>query len=410
MLSELTDELIAKWRDERLASGPLHDVLRRFHVVLRDSDDREVERAAARLAPLLLGMPFTRVGPFGHFLGQLVGGRQLPAELISAAMLKLLHDLLRQSHHFLQLVLARVAEVRDSSSPLLRGDVLRDEIADSLMNEDPSDPLEFSGEPLDLLDEADFDVEGLERLAAEDDPSADPIEDLVTVAAVEYAAAQSPREHAAWEALKSFWRGAAPVLSRSPAARSAAKEWLPLVESLVDFHEAGHWLYELLRVLDDEPFLAIEPTTMLGVAGGMSGVADNFQLEMLLMHSFPRTAMKPVRIDESALRVAMGVGPASLHQTIECQWNMYQWTAWRDEAMTAEGATDFESSDHWIWSEGAPADIDRWDGKRVILLGPPSYRRSWQCERMFEFLPARLRIDRELSVKEVTDLLERMSE
>ncbi len=37
-----------------------------------------------------------------------------------------------------------------------------------------------------------------------------------------------------------------------------------------------------------------------------------------------------------------------------------------------------------------PADVPVLDGHRVILLGPASSERSWQAQRMFLKLPARL--------------------
>lgn len=67
-----------------------------------------------------------------------------------------------------------------------------------------------------------------------------------------------------------------------------------------------------------------------------------------------------------------------------------------------------DSSAFWIWNEGTPADIPVFDGRRVILLGPASYPRSWQSQRMFDNLPAKLEIEHKLTKDEIQDWLQRM--
>ena len=47
-------------------------------------------------------------------------------------------------------------------------------------------------------------------------------------------------------------------------------------------------------------------------------------------------------------------------------------------------------------------------GRRVILLGPPSYARTWPAQRLFSKLTAKLESERMLKSRETDDWLQRM--
>jgi hypothetical protein len=98
-------------------------------------------------------------------------------------------------------------------------------------------------------------------------------------------------ENAAWEALKQFWTPAIAVFSVAPSARAQARGLRDLAAKIAHHHEGGHWLRLMLSVLDNEPVLAIEPDTRLGMLARMSGVVENFQLNVLLMDVFPRAGL-----------------------------------------------------------------------------------------------------------------------
>jgi hypothetical protein len=225
--------------------------------------------------------------------------------------------------------------------------------------------------------------------------------------------AAMPHAQAAWEALETFWRPAIAVYSVNPAARNAARPLRELAVRLAEFHEAGHWLQLMLGVLDDEPIVVIEPQTKLGILAKISGVVDNFQLNVLLMDAFPKSGLfARRRVLERVADVARGKGPQQTDDTVTGVWNLYTWRA-VDQDLKLPDAGDMSSSTHWVWNEGTPSDIPLFDTgdfgrRRVILLGPASYSRSWGSQRMFDSLPASLEIERQLSKEEVQALLARM--
>ena len=204
--------------------------------------------------------------------------------------------------------------------------------------------------------------------------------------ALNAAAARRPSAAQAWQRLQTIWPGAVALLSVDSVARAEARELAPIAERILDVHEAAGWLRALMCVLDDEPYVALEPATGTGVAGRMSGVVENFQLNTLLMDAFPGD--RP-RVSQAAVAVARGEGPQRIDEQVAGAWNLFTYAA-----LTADGGlpdpTDFAYSDTWIWNEGMPADIPVLDGHRVVLLGPAHMRRSWPAQRMFLKLSAQL--------------------
>lgn len=199
-------------------------------------------------------------------------------------------------------------------------------------------------------------------------------------------AGRRPSALEAWQRLHEIWPGAIALLSVDPAARAEASELAPVAEKIEEVHEAGGWLRAMLTVLDEEPYVAIEPATRTGIVGRMSGIVENFQLNTLLMDEFPRD--EP-RVSKDAVAAARGSGPQQIDETVSGVWNLYSYAALQPGAELPE-ATDRAYADTWIWNEGMPADIPLLDGHRVILLGPAEPVRTWPAQRMFLKLPARL--------------------
>ncbi len=200
--------------------------------------------------------------------------------------------------------------------------------------------------------------------------------------------AAHPLAREAWDNLGAFWPAGVAIYSRDVAARVKAREYLPLIHVLADRHEGGHWLSKLLPVLDNEPLVVIDPAREVGVVVRMSGVADNFQLHTLLMNTFPRRWLERRRVSETAVAVAMGLGPQQSGEVVTGRWNLYQASALGPEGRLASDS--IQSSEHWIWGEGTPTEISLIDGHRVVLLGSPSHNRSWRSVRLFSSLKAGL--------------------
>lgn len=210
-----------------------------------------------------------------------------------------------------------------------------------------------------------------------------------------------PKNFEAWHVLAMAWRPAIVMMSESRAAREMAKRVQPRVKLMSDFAEAGHWIDMILNVLDDEPLLVLEPSTGLGFRGTMSGIVDNFQLNMILMDQFPSTD-DVSRISPAAAEIARGIGPQSSDDSVTGTWNLCTHHALQEDGSVSE------ETETWIWNEGTPADIPIFDGHRTVLLAPASYPRTWGAQRMFDRLAAEVKVEQEFTKDEVAELLARM--
>jgi len=232
--------------------------------------------------------------------------------------------------------------------------------------------------------------------------------DEVSLQVFEVASTANPNAREAWDHLEALWPACIALYSRDVAARVRGRAFLPVIAPLADRHEGGHWLLQILPVLDQEPLLVIDPARRVGIAAKMSGVVDNFQLQTLLMDTIPRRWYERRRVSRSAVEVAIGVGPQGTDETITGRWNLYQATAIGPTGRLPK--TPDEAVPHWLWGEGVPSDIAVIDGHRIVLLGPATYSRSWQSLRLFRNLRAQLDEVRVLDPASITAWLQRLQE
>jgi hypothetical protein len=216
-------------------------------------------------------------------------------------------------------------------------------------------------------------------------------------------------EAEAWNTLDIFWPPAIDMFSISPEARAEASYLTSLTNKLAPYQNGSHWLDIMLKVLHEESVLVIEPAKNLGIVGRMSGIAGNFQLHVLLMDVFPqRLWLQSPRVLPHITELARGNGPQQTDDIVSGQWNMYCWQALQPNLHLPD-PKKWPSDEQWIWGEGLPADIPVFDGHRVVLLGPPSYLRTWRSQRLFENLSANIEIVKKLSRSEVQQWLRRMT-
>ena len=222
---------------------------------------------------------------------------------------------------------------------------------------------------------------------------------------------QMPKPAEAWGMLEALYAPIIAVLAASPAARAQGH---PLANQMVELeaHNAGaSWLYPMLMVLDREPIVVIEPDTKLGLVGRMSGISSNFQLHVLLMDVFPQSDPRAGRrISQKAADVTRGTIEEQQDDAgiVGC-WNLHAWTALQGSGHLTNDHSP-SATDHWIWNEGVPADIPEFDGYRVVVLGPPSYARSFAAGRTFLNLRADIEIERLLTPDAVDGWVTRFSQ
>jgi hypothetical protein len=172
----------------------------------------------------------------------------------------------------------------------------------------------------------------------------------------------------------------------------------------------------LLRLLVRETLLVLHPGTAKGFWVLIDGVADNFQLHTLLADSLiaergflrrkgPAWGIPGKRPSPKVAATMRGDGPPSIETPSMGVWNLYNWTALGEDGRLPESM----DSTHWIWNEGVPADIRPFEGQRVVLLGPPSYPRSWNTARVIPPLKPTVEVQQVLEEREVSNWLRRLA-
>jgi hypothetical protein len=255
---------------------------------------------------------------------------------------------------------------------------------------------------------------------------------------VERVFADDPVSVQAYGALDSWCYPAIACLTREPTLREAARQNPAFAEAAIRLNnlaESGglSFLSKLLLVLDDEPLLVLHPESKKGFRCRMGGIADNFQLHTLLMDTLiaPEPGggrgfmakllgrggetmsglpdgLRGRRPDPASVAVARGEGPQEGHGSVVGAWNLYNWTA-VDPGSGMFGDGPLAGMGHWIWNEGVPADITPFEGLRIVLLGAPAYERSWNSVRLFDALPAYVRVEEMLTPQGVEEWLARLA-
>jgi hypothetical protein len=192
----------------------------------------------------------------------------------------------------------------------------------------------------------------------------------------------------AFEALESWCLPAIACLTRDPALRSVARANQELCAQARATLGSDGFLTLALEVLDDEPFLVLHPSTGQGYRLKISGVADNFQLHLLLAGALVPAddaawGLPGERPAEEALAIALGQGQQA-GPSVTALWNLYTW-----RAISPEGRLrDEVPQEHRVRNEGRPVDIEPYlaageDPLRVIILGPTADPRGWRATRIF---------------------------
>ncbi|PJF22566.1 MAG: hypothetical protein CUN56_05360 [Phototrophicales bacterium] len=219
-----------------------------------------------------------------------------------------------------------------------------------------------------------------------------------------------PDKAGAYAAIDILCRPMIAMASRSMVALQGAQEDGLLMSRLKKFPvmlPMLDWLNQLLTVLIDEPLIVLHPGLKRGYAVRINGVVGNFQLFTLLEDALIGDERQgwlpghkpPVHVVESVRRQVADPPSASI------QFNYANW-----QALKSDGTLDvYDAKPFWIWGEGKPADIHKFDGVRVMLLSEPPYTRMFSMTAPFAGLTAQLTIDSILSDEQVEEWLMRIA-
>ncbi|ONI81195.1 hypothetical protein ALI144C_21900 [Actinosynnema sp. ALI-1.44] len=199
----------------------------------------------------------------------------------------------------------------------------------------------------------------------------------------------------AWYALGAWTAPAIAVLQHSDVRSALPHRGVlaDLVGRIGPLREDLGCLVDLLEVLDNEPFVVLHRASGRGYELTVSGVAGNFQLQTLLAAALvgpERDGLIAGTPPDPVWVAAASDGDPVPHDGVSGQFNLV------------------DHAGSWIWGEGRPADIPVLDGRRVVLLEPLPYPRTWNPGRLFGRMRPSVQLDRVLPSVEVADWLTRL--
>lgn len=205
----------------------------------------------------------------------------------------------------------------------------------------------------------------------------------------------------ALEGLDSYYSCGFAIFSSGLDAFEKGKSRLSTLSEFSIYSETFHWLSKLFEVLYNEPIIVIDLNTKKGFKGRISGIVDNFQLQILLM-GVPELN-EEITIPKQYLDIVKGFDVQQVKKNIPGKWNMCNW-----EYLKYNQNDSSSGSQYWIWSEGTPAHISKFNHNRIILLDTTSYIRHLPIQRTFKSLKAEIQVDEVFKKEQIQELLQEM--
>lgn len=213
--------------------------------------------------------------------------------------------------------------------------------------------------------------------------------------------ARMPTAATAWHTLPDLLDDARTLLPASTESRRVARatDGLIALAAEVGRHlPAAAELADLLAVPDEEVLLVVDVDRRTAARVLLTGVADVYQLMILLADALPgRRRPDPLiaaayRTQDADPAAAVAVAPFQLL---------------RPDALRPDGTLPdgFAASDFWLWGPEPTHRLPRENGERVVLLTAATVPHSWDVGRRFPRLPARLELLDVLPHEAVADWL-----
>ena len=139
----------------------------------------------------------------------------------------------------------------------------------------------------------------------------------------------------------------------------------------------------LLDVLDDEPLIVVHRDQRRAFRLSISGVGDNFQLHTLIADALSRDALIADIVPDPDWVAAATTGPPDACDRTRA---LFQLTDGDGMAVPIDGR---------------PALIPLHRGRRVVVMDPPAYGRSWDLGRTYEDMVPQVRLEEVLGPEDV---------
>lgn len=195
------------------------------------------------------------------------------------------------------------------------------------------------------------------------------------------------------------------VMASSVEARQNARALDGLSEAavaLAPHNPKARTLAEVLAIPDDEVVRVIHPQARAGFRILVRGIADVNQFHTLLAEAVtgsPLQGFLPgARPHPRAVAAYRDQPTNPLAQVATARFQLFRTSALQTGGTLPSG---FGGSDHWLWGAEPLGAIPLEHGERVVLLGEPVFRATWDVARKFSWLIGELDVVEVMSSAEV---------
>jgi len=177
-----------------------------------------------------------------------------------------------------------------------------------------------------------------------------------------------------------------------------------------DVAQYTYFLDRLLRVPIGEQWLIIDAIHARGFVVDVTGVANAFQVYALLHDALAtgsdgmRTWSSPVDLPAPSLdvvEVASGRGDQCVEGVYTPPFTLFRWNAVTRERRVP----DTSCTDEWYCMSAIPAELARFEGRRVAVIGDFNLKMNFSIAREFGRLAASIGLREELARSEVDRLM-----
>jgi hypothetical protein len=185
----------------------------------------------------------------------------------------------------------------------------------------------------------------------------------------------------AWFALDHFCSAAIAAVGDDPGRLRDLRRFGPELDALAEVNAAASTLRDVRDTMVGERVVLVDGASGRVFELEVGHVGSNFDLH-----------------EGASAALASSLGHRGVPGT--GTWNVYDWRAVAHDVTRPADVP----RERWVWNEGRPAEIPKFEGVRVLVVGPPSYERTWNAGTAGRSV----RLRRELTAAEAAALLQRL--
>ncbi|NKY55598.1 hypothetical protein [Nocardia flavorosea] len=165
----------------------------------------------------------------------------------------------------------------------------------------------------------------------------------------------------------------------------------------------AYWLDVLLGVELGQTWMVLCPMEGRAFWVEVDGIADNFTLHVLLADALGRFGIPTAANPPELFDYLRGRVDQCPRNHIIGSFTMYDF-----RAASCDVAEPMKVvNEYYVWGEGNPRDVPRFEGFRTLVVGPPWAKAILGSERTFRALPTDVKVIKELTPEETRTIFAR---